>query len=119
MPKKNIIIIAIVTLILLGGAGYFFGFSGSDDLSSVTQTGALGGGGVISKESTDFLSIVAGLRTITIDTSIFTNPAFTQLVDFGVPLTPQPVRNSNPFLPYGFTPSSASAEATAKSSSGR
>ncbi|MES2953601.1 MAG: hypothetical protein V4674_03515 [Patescibacteria group bacterium] len=107
MPKKNIIIIAIVALALLGGAAYLFGFGGGDSSSSVTQTGALGAGGAISKESSDFLSIVAGLRTISIDTSIFTNPAFTQLVDFGVPLTPQPVRNSNPFLPFGVAPSAS------------
>lgn len=49
------------------------------------------------------LITLAGLNTIRLDGSIFADPAFISLTDFGVTIPPQQAGRRNPFLPIGST----------------
>jgi hypothetical protein len=104
MNTRTIInfVIAILVIVLFF-FGYQYLFGPKQSTGTIAQTGALapGGGSRTSSDATAFLSVIAGLRTLTLDTSLFSNQAFTSLTDFGVTLSPEPVRNSNPFVPFG------------------
>lgn len=110
MDKRNIINIVILVLIVaVLGIGYQFFFAGNSSSSASLQTtGALSSKSNSIADTADFLAIVAGLRSLKLDTSLFSNPAFKDLQDFGVTLSPQPVRNSNPFLPLHATVAASS-----------
>ncbi len=68
--------------------------------------GTLSQSGVVNPAAPDrsqssFLDIIVGLRSLELDGSIFTNPAFRSLQDFGVTLGTQPKGRPNPFAPLG------------------
>lgn len=47
----------------------------------------------------DLLTLLLSLKTLEIDTSIFSDDRFKSLIDFSVELVPQPIGRPNPFLP--------------------
>lgn len=49
----------------------------------------------------DLLAALALLRTIQLDTSVFTDPIFKNLSDWGKKIAPQPAGRRNPFAPLG------------------
>jgi len=49
----------------------------------------------------DLLALLLSLKTLDIDTTIFSDDRFKSLTDFSVALIPQPVGRLNPFLPFG------------------
>jgi hypothetical protein len=51
--------------------------------------------------SQDLLLQLQNLHTIKLDNSIFSEPAFQSLTDFGVTIPPEAVGRRNPFLPLG------------------
>ena len=73
---------------------YFMYFSGSS--SAVLTTNA--GGSSVSR---DLLVQLQNLRTIKLDDSIFQNPAFLSLTDFGVQIPPENIGRRNPFAAVG------------------
>ncbi|MAF59275.1 MAG: hypothetical protein QF858_01970 [Candidatus Pacebacteria bacterium] len=91
---KNILIGA--TLIALAFVGYNFFFSGNDGgvLTSVTNEAAADA--IVGKE---LLALLLDLKSIDLDESIFDDPAFRALLDFGRDIVPEPVGRENPFAP--------------------
>lgn len=112
MGSSNIIKnagIGVVVLIIIGGAYVFLvrdkktesplltanapasGAPAQDivDISNAPQLG----------EVRDIVSILNQLKTISIDDSIFKDPAFMALTDFHREISPQPKGRPNPFLP--------------------
>lgn len=61
--------------------------------------------------SPDLLATLSHLHTITLNSSIFSDPVFLSLTDFGVEIPPQNVGRPNPFAPIG---SSARATSTSQ-----
>lgn len=55
----------------------------------------------------DLLTALALLKTISLDTSLFSDPAFESLSDWGKEISPQPAGRRNPFAPLGVTASVA------------
>jgi hypothetical protein len=51
--------------------------------------------------SPDLLATLSHLHTITLSDSIFSDPVFLSLTDFGVEIPPQNVGRPNPFAPLG------------------
>jgi hypothetical protein len=47
----------------------------------------------------DLVTTLMQLRAVTLDGTIFTDPVFMSLQDFGVEIQPEPVGRPNPFLP--------------------
>lgn len=62
----------------------------------------------------DLLAALALLKTIQLDTSLFSDPIFKSLSDWGKAIPPQPVGRRNPFAPLGGTAVKPSASAPAK-----
>lgn len=52
----------------------------------------------------DLLAALALLKTIRLDTSVFADPIFKSLSDWGKAIPPQPVGRRNPFAPLGTVP---------------
>ncbi|MEK7613177.1 MAG: hypothetical protein AAB449_03470 [Patescibacteria group bacterium] len=48
----------------------------------------------------ELLATLGNLRVIKLDASIFEDPVFVSLSDFGVVIPPQPVGRRNPFEPF-------------------
>lgn len=51
--------------------------------------------------SQSLLTTLSNLRTMRLDTTIFEDPLFRSLSDFGVTIPPEPVGRRNPFAPTG------------------
>lgn len=64
-----------------------------------------------SSVSQGLLVTLSNLHTIRLDATIFTNPVFLSLNDFGVTIPPENVGRPNPFAPFS---SAGSAPAKAK-----
>lgn len=47
----------------------------------------------------DFLELLQELRSVRIDTQVFSDPAFASLRDFSSPIISEPVGRENPFAP--------------------
>lgn len=91
--KKNIVVIGV----LVAAAAvlfYFFSSGGSSaTVTSVTQEE--------SPVSHEILATLGNLRTIKLDNSLFQDPLFLSLSDFGVSIPPAAAGRRNPFAPVG------------------
>ncbi len=94
--KQNRTAIGGGIVIVLGLFYYFTYFSGESDtpiLTSSADTTAL-------QTSQALLATLNSLHTIKLDNTIFQDPVFTSLTNFGVVIPLQPVGRRNPFLPF-------------------
>ncbi len=89
----NTILIAIATLILLGGGYWFFSSAGTGNEPPLTA------GAAVNSAQMKFQTLVNELQPISFDTSIFSNPRFNSLVDIATPVTPEPAGRLDPFAP--------------------
>lgn len=99
---KNKGVLGGVVLIVLLVIVYFMYFSGGSSapaLSSNAQN---------SPVSQDLLVALQNLHTIKLDQSIFTNPVFVSLTDFGVTIPPENIGRRDPFLPLASVSTNAS-----------
>ncbi len=91
--KKNRLYIGVIVLALAGLWLYMTYFS--DPSSSPT----LSNDRAASPLSQDVLVTLSNLNTIRLDESIFSDPLFMSLSDYGVAIPPQNAGRRNPFLP--------------------
>ena len=94
---KNIAFSIVAIAIAAALYGAIFGKSGPD-FSLLTSETPLAGAGSVGE---DVLELLATLRGIELDGSIFEDPAFRSLEDFSRELVPEPVGRENPFAPVG------------------
>jgi hypothetical protein len=80
-------------LALLLGTLYFWWGSGDEPLLTTSQEP--------SPVSQELLLTLTNLQTIKLDASIFSDPAFQSLSDYGVVIPRQNVGRRNPFAPLG------------------
>jgi hypothetical protein len=90
----------IITVLVLAGVG-FFGYN------YLTRT-SVPSGVLLQQESADtskmgaeVLTALNQLRTLKLDSSIFSDKTYLSLEDFSKPLNPEPVGRINPFSPIG------------------
>lgn len=96
--KQNKLLVVIAVIVL--GVVAYYGFSASGGgstalLSSDAQAP--------STESQQLLVILANLKTIQLDPSVFSDPVFLSLTDFGVVISQEDVGRRNPFAPFSST----------------
>lgn len=97
MSKNTLIGIGIVVVgILMGYLGWQWWGASSNVGAVLTSSGS---GAASSAETQNLLNFIAELKTIQIDTSIFTDPAFMSLQDSSVQIALQPVGRKDPFAP--------------------
>ena len=93
LKNKLSIGIGIAAVVAVLSYVVFFGKEEGALLES-TQTNGLG-----SPVSRELLIVLGDLRMVTLDSSLFADPSFKGLVDFGVAIPLQPVGRRNPFAP--------------------
>ena len=90
--KFNLTSVIIAMLVIVaGGYWYFFGQAGNE-VPLTTST-------AVDASQTQFQVLVSQLKPISFDTSIFSDPKFTALVDLSTPISPEPSGRSDPFAP--------------------
>lgn len=94
--NKKVLWGVVALLILIVLLGYLFRRSPPE--AAITELAASPLEGVLGRE---LLGTLDRLKSTTLDTSIFSDPVFTGLRDFGVSIAPQPVGRRNPFAPFG------------------
>lgn len=92
---KNLLLMLV--LLVAGFYLYSYFFVGGDTSTEVLTVTTLSG------EDTalagDLLLVLADLRTLKLDESLFSDPVFQSLKNFRVELTPEPIGRDNPFAP--------------------
>jgi len=102
--KKNMVIIGIV----IAAAGVLYYFYSSDSGGALLTSSE----GTDSPVSQEILATLGNLRTIRLDNSIFSDPLFMSLSDFGVTIPPAAAGRRNPFAPVGQNGPAAAPAAT-------
>ncbi|PIT91032.1 hypothetical protein COU17_02560 [Candidatus Kaiserbacteria bacterium CG10_big_fil_rev_8_21_14_0_10_49_17] len=98
---KNILIVIAVVVVSFVAYSMFFGGEGNQN-QVLTSDAANGVGTSAQQEaSRELLSLLLDLRAIQLDESIFDDPAFRALTDFGQDLVQEPTGRRNPFAPLG------------------
>ena len=92
--QKNKIIIGILVVIIAAFA--WFGLSDQQPSTSLLTSESRNDTAVADQE---ILRVLLDMRSIRLDSSIFENPAFASLRDFGREIIPEPVGRRNPFAP--------------------
>lgn len=87
---KNKFVVGLVAAAAVGALLYWW--MGKDSAPILSETAQ-------SPLSSDLLLTLGNLSTITLDESIFEDPAFQSLTDFGVTIPPQATGRRNPFAP--------------------
>lgn len=92
--KQNKVVLGIVVLIVVAFA--WFGMADRQPTTSLLSNESRGDASVAEQE---ILRLLLDMRSIRLDSSIFENPAFASLRDFGREIVPEPVGRTNPFEP--------------------
>lgn len=77
-------------------------------LTTVSPTGS--GSPTEGSADQELVATLLALRAVTLSGTIFQDPAFTSLRDFGTTIVAEPVGRPNPFAPLGSTPSATSSQ---------
>jgi hypothetical protein len=92
--KQNKVILIVLVVIIVGFA--WFGLADQQPTTSLLANESRGDNSVAEQE---ILRLLLDMRSIRLDSSIFENPAFGSLRDFGRDIVPEPVGRTNPFAP--------------------
>ncbi|MDP6387839.1 MAG: hypothetical protein QGG63_00980 [Candidatus Pacebacteria bacterium] len=93
--KKYKISILIITIAIVAGAAYTILFSEKESALLVAERPE----DSVSTQESDLLTLLLDLRSVKLDESVFSDPVFKSLVDFGQELVSEPVGRENPFAP--------------------
>lgn len=91
--KNTKVMGGVVVVVALACIAYYYWGNGSGSSAVVTVD--------TSPASQELLQTLASLHSTKLDASIFSNPLFQSLTDFGVTIPPQPTGRGNPFAPIG------------------
>jgi len=91
---KNIIIIIAAVLIALIGYGIFIGGESKKEESLLQQAASED-----SQGGREILTLLLNLKSLKLDSSIFSKPSFKGLINFGQELPVYPQGRDNPFAP--------------------
>ncbi len=97
--KQHIVLFLIVVALIAGGV--FYGMTGGGVQSDALLTTETVDTGSPSADTADrdLVETLLTLRAISLSGTIFSDPAFKALQDFGTPIVPEPVGRQNPFAP--------------------
>lgn len=96
--KQHKLLVGILVIVVAGGVWY--GMTSDNTPESLITTEIVDGGSP-SEDSADreLVESLLTLRAITLSGTIFTDPAFVSLKDFGTMIIAEPVGRENPFAP--------------------
>ncbi len=91
--KSNPTPFILATLVIIAG-GYWYFFVQTGNQPPLTTSAPSG-----NTAQTQFQMLVSQLQPISFDTSIFSDPKFTSLVDLTMPVAPESSGRTDPFAP--------------------
>ena len=86
-------LLVILGIVLIAALGYYLY---TQNAATTLVVGTVDN--QVAVETGMFLERLNALKEVSFDTSIFTDPRFSALVDFSQPVTSQPVWRQNPFV---------------------
>ena len=93
--NQKVIALILGSVVLAGVVWYSFLRDRTPE--SLLQTQDLSGGSV----DNEVVAVLLELRAVSLAGTIFSDPVFRSLMDFGTPVIPEPVGRVNPFAPFG------------------
>lgn len=102
--QYKLYIMTLVGILIAVGAWWFLSAEPQDD--SLLATENVAGGGLVDK---DLVGTLLQLRAVSLGGTIFSDPAFMALQDFGTQIVPEPVGRPNPFAPTSYRGTSTSS----------
>ena len=93
--SRNALVIVIIGALALGGAWYAFSGSGASD-DALLRTEVVDEVGSV---ETGIVNTLLTLRAVSLSGTIFSDPTFGALRDFGTQIISEPVGRPNPFAP--------------------
>ena len=99
--NKSLLIGLVVAIAVVYGICLYPNSGGSGGLLTTTPTSS-------ATAVADLLVALANLQAVKLDSSVFSDPVFQSLSDFGVPIPSQPIGRPNPFLPLSGSGGSSS-----------
>jgi hypothetical protein len=103
--KKHMMLVLVLVVIVVVGVWYGMSGGGAAPEALLTTETVDGGSPTANTEDRELVETLLTLRAITLSGTIFEDPAFKALQDFGTTIVPEPVGRPNPFAPISrFTP---------------
>lgn len=93
--KSNSTFLIAIALVIMGGLYWYF-FIGKSEELPLTPSSSVGSE---NPAQTKFQTLVSQLQPISFDSSIFSDPNFTLLVDLTTPVVPETLGRLDPFAP--------------------
>lgn len=93
--KNRLVLLILGGIVLAGMVWYSFMRDGSAPLLQTTDLTRTNGA------DSDIVQVLLQLRAVSLAGTIFTDPVFQSLQDYGSEIIPEPVGRSNPFAPLG------------------
>lgn len=94
--KQNKLLTIVAVIFIFGVAYYTFSSSGNSTQPVLSTSSDASS----SAATQQLLVVLANLRTIRLDDTVFKDPVFLSLSDFGVVISPEAVGRRNPFAPF-------------------
>lgn len=91
---KLFILLALIVI----GAVAWYAFSSAGSAPSLTTSATAGGSGTSTADA-QLVATLLQLRTVTLNSTIFSDPAFESLQDFSTQIVPEPSGRPDPFAP--------------------
>ena len=102
IKRYPIIVVALVVGVLIGGGVLVYSWTQNfqnKDIETLVSAGAIDP--LVAERSDEILDLLRDLKRLSFDETLFSDPRFRNLVDFGVELLPEPKGRRNPFAPLG------------------
>ncbi|MBI4093621.1 hypothetical protein HY417_01535 [Candidatus Kaiserbacteria bacterium] len=90
-----------VAVVIAIGAWFVLSEPSQEELTTTSVNGS----GV----DKDLVGTLLQLRTVSLSGTVFSDPAFQSLQDFGTQIIPEPVGRPNPFAPASYRPTSTAS----------
>lgn len=111
ITQHKLLFILVIGVVAVG---IWFGLSSEGAPEPLLTTSAADGSTSLSASDQEIIGTLLSLRAVTLSGSIFQNPAFLTLQDFGTTIVPEPVGRENPFAPLGSQTAAGAAGAGAQ-----
>jgi hypothetical protein len=97
--KKHLLIFGLIIALIVGGVLYGMSGGGASQEPLLTTETVDSGSPSTDTADRELVESLLTLRAISLSGTIFSDPAFKVLQDFGTTIIPEPVGRTNPFAP--------------------
>ncbi|MBI5005124.1 MAG: hypothetical protein HZC03_00765 [Candidatus Lloydbacteria bacterium] len=99
--KNSIVIIGAALLIWVGYVTFFQKNTSPNSNTGLASENVLTGDSPQAQSGREILALLLNLKSLKLDASIFSDPSFQSLADFGQNIPARPHGRGNPFAPIG------------------